>query len=563
MSLKDFLDLLKIKEDKFGELRLKDTLRAVYNFSEEIWKNVQLLNFPDHGLPHSLRVLTQALNIAEKIIPKGEHSLSDLEKMILGAAALIHDIGMQYHKYYPTKKISEDKIRGKHCELGVQMLSDALNNKGRNGLPQLSIQKELKHFIGDFASHVAFSHCSKEKIANEYWDDFKKKNYNADAKEGGVSRRLKLLAGLLRFGDELDMTWLRLKNIEKLDSSLLKVENKAHWACCYYTKNIKVEAGGGGTGGLRIHLSWRAPNKKEEIELIRKLLQDIRLQHFNNEIGIICPYLVWKEGIPQPVIAPIEMDPNPEKLNFVKPLPKDLKEYIQKRVEPYTYGTNTLKRTKNLIELSGNDFDEAKQKADEFVRLRKGVIDAHYVLKTKWHTNQYIKCRELVSDNDFSKTLVRGLANMFKDAKLTRIIAQGTSAIRIGSLLSIVLGTKFSYVSGNAKFQFEEPMYKGYSEFERIATVSKGDKILIIDDILGVGVVFNYLFRELQKLGFKKDNLLFFYIYSLGSKKRYVKDIKDVPVYYLKAFPDIKYWKEDKNGECKICKGKKEMRNYE
>jgi len=570
----NFLSLIKIDEEaNVGGISLKSIVEGAYTFSEKVWKNPELDKFTDHTLYHSYKVLKRALDIATKLIPGEDYKLSNRERMILCIATLIHDIGMQYNKYLMKgePKKPDNEIRNRHCSLGDKMVQDALSNRRkRRRLPQFPIENKFaKKYIGD-ARCVAFSHhpSPDDKIANKYWEKLNSEGYNADGWEGGERLRPKLLAGLLRLSDTLDMDMERVPDFGKLSSSNLSPENKAHWFCCYYTRSIEITPGAGdeGVGSIYIRLHWRAPDKDEEIKFVRVLLQKIRVEKFNLEKGSIGPYLIRKEREKEPIIDNMEMDDSDlQRSKSFEPLPEEVKEYIKNEFANYDLGEKKLE-VKNLIELSGNDFEVAKQKADEHIRGGKGAINAHYVLNTKWHTNEYIKCRELVEDNVFSEGLVMGLAKMFKDSKLTRIIAQGTSAIRIGSLLSIVLGIKFSYVSGNAKFQFEKPTGKKYSEFEGIATVSEGDKIhkiLIMDDILGVGEVFRYLLSNLQKLKFRNENLLFFYIYSLGHEKKKLEEIPGVKVYYLKAFPDIKYWKEYKKGECVFCKGKKEIRNYE
>jgi len=565
MSLReDFLNLLEIgEEDKFGELQLRRAVGEAYNFSEEIWQDVQLTNFPDHGINHSFRVLKVALDIAEKIIPMKEYKLSNLEKMILGIAVLIHDIGMQYQKKYHDVE-DDKKVRESHCTLGNKIVIDAMSDRRRViNLPQLYTQGEYYKYFIEHARYTAFSHHtnSGDEIADKYWEKLKEPAYNADAREaGGVLRRLKLLAGLLHFGDELDMDQLRLQNISMLNSPSLDPENKTHWSCCYYTRNIEIRAGASGIGSLRIYLHWRAP--KGKIEIIRILLQDIRQQHFNNEIPKILPYLVWKEGVEFPVIDDIKMDSDPEESEDVEGLPEEVEEFLRSK-RPYESGEKLLRESKNLIELSGNDFEVAKQKADYHIRSGEGVIIAHYVLKTKWHTDKYIKCRELVADPVFTESLVKGLTNKFKDSNLNHVIAQGTSAIRIGSLLSIALDTKFSYASEKVKFQFEPPSSKKSSEYEKIVTVSKGDKILILDDIFGVGVVFSDSVSQLKSLGFSEKDFIFFCIYSLGHEKKDLEKFEGVKLYYLKAFQDVGYWEEIEKDKCEECKDGEIPRNFE
>ena len=223
-SVDEFIKILKLSKNKFTEIDLEAIIRDTFIFAEKIWSLGQKLDeFTDHGIKHSYRTLKKSLEIADKILVN--HPLSDLEKTILAVACLIHDIGMQCQKYSKWKNFDAKKVRLSHCEIGYEMFRKVLEGE-REDLPELKYEEQEKPLIFEKAMYVAFSHCSKDKKAQKLWKNLKNDEVI------GEKRRLKLLAALLRLGDELDMCFDRVPEINKLASSTLSAESKA---CLLYT----------------------------------------------------------------------------------------------------------------------------------------------------------------------------------------------------------------------------------------------------------------------------------------------------------------------------------------
>jgi len=559
-SVDEFLKLLNLNKDKkFGSIDLEAVVRNTYSFVKNIWSSGQKLDkFTDHGIRHSYKTLENALKIADRIIVR--YPLNGLEKTILAVACLIHDIGMQCKKYNKWEDLDPDEIRRSHCRIGLEMFKRILEGDSED-LPSLAIDNSelVKPVILEKAMNVAFSHCSMDRKAQELWAKLKNQPIT------GIPCRLKLLAGLLRLGDELDMCFDRIPEVNRIGSSTLPVESKAHWVCCYYITNVKIESGAGGKGSMRVSIDWWAPNNKDQIDKIRKLIIEKRIHHFNEEIRLINSYLKEQDSIPEPILAEIKELPEPEINESILELPKDVEDHLTRDLYPYTFSKKTVEIPKNLIEINESSFDWVKSKSHEFISLNKGVIPAHYVLKTGFHTNKYIKCRDLICDNDFTLELAKALKEKFsREFKPTRVVSIGTTAIRIGSLLSIFLEVPFSYAVGEVEIALDEfPPSPSFDKYEKVILISREDKLLIIDDILGMGNVFNKIIKQLKNLDIKENDIVFFYIYSLGHEKKFTKEYPHVKIFFLNSFPDINYWQEKEDGTCKICKSRTEIRNYE
>ena len=93
-----------------------------------------------------------------------------------------------------------------------------------------------------------------------------------------------------------------------------------------------------------------------------------------------------------------------------------------------------------------------------------------------------------------------------------------------------------------------------YTTYERQVSISNGGRVLIVDDILGVGSVLYDLTRSL-KADFACKYIRAFCVYSLGDIKDAVMHLDDVDVDYLVAFPDVVYRKElAGETKCEFCK---------
>ncbi len=112
----------------------------------------------------------------------------------------------------------------------------------------------------------------------------------------------------------------------------------------------------------------------------------------------------------------------------------------------------------------------------------------------------------------------------------------------------------------NAKLSFTfESVIEGsesrghYSKYEKGIPVFNGNKLLILDDILGVGSVLHKIISLIKSCENPPNLIHTFCIYSLGEKNIPIESIDDNTVEYLISFPDVQYWKADTNDRCKKC----------
>jgi orotate phosphoribosyltransferase len=552
----DFVELLNLSGQNFSHVSLDGILISIYDFVSRIWESPRLYTFVDHGIEHSYRVLQIALNIFEKI-SSADQQLSPLERLILGIGSLVHDVGMQYNKY-PRDGIEKNpiEIRENHCELGFEMIRDTREgtfNTQRSG-PILSLEEHHKTFL-HYGALVGFSHSG-----SKYWESLKQTMYDPK-KEGGLQLlRLRLLSALLRLADELHCEYTRVPELNWINTPLLNEKEKAHWVACYYVQEIGISSPG--TAGLRMIMKWRIQEKatNEDTQLIRTLLQELRENKINQESELVKDYLKLEEGT-EPYFIEFKISPIPEIIG-IQDLPLEVKKFIKESLRPYQFGVKVLSPLPKVKELSisSPNLDTLKYTAQDFLLTGKGIISGHFRLKTGWHTNKYVRCRELCSDIDFIGVLCQELSRFYSQYAISDVLAIGTSAIRIGSLLSFLLSARMSYTFEDAKIESPATNKKDYTDYEKNITPFDNGNILIIDDILGVGSVLHDVISQLKTLSNPPKQIRVFTLYSLGDVKTLGKDFSDIDVDYLVSFTDVEYKKEDKNsGACELCRERPEI----
>lgn len=180
--------------------KLATCFNSIVEAAKDFWERPLLQHYTNHGIDHSERIIEVLGNVLEG------HSdqLNDYEKFILLASAYLHDIGMQSPQHSGLDKKTEynlnefEIIRNNHNEASAKMIIESSINKS-------DISLGLERCEG-FANSVAL--VSKHHRSLDLTD-------LEDTSIGGKEIKLRLLAALLRLGDELDADYRRV-NIDVL-----------------------------------------------------------------------------------------------------------------------------------------------------------------------------------------------------------------------------------------------------------------------------------------------------------------------------------------------------------
>jgi hypothetical protein len=238
---KHYLELEPEDDSLLGSLHIiQAAVRSIWTPSVFIIKD-----FTDHGEKHSFRILNRAA-ILLKIFNEMGNDLSDIELYLLSASGYLHDIGMQCDvaKFPNVKLAAEDLgadfkfmdfnaeysshysleqqvgIRENHQYLTAAWIQCAKHNN--NPL----YKSELDHAVEQIPAlllqsliDICIYHSGKQAL-------------NMDFRECKHDRRtrVKLIAALLRFVDELDVDLYRVDEPEKIHRNFrLPPQNIKYW----------------------------------------------------------------------------------------------------------------------------------------------------------------------------------------------------------------------------------------------------------------------------------------------------------------------------------------------
>src|SRR5574337_1002872 len=201
-----------------------DLRRAVENVraaAARIWARPLHRYYTDHTVTHSDRIiaLLDGLTAGMMTTPK---CLSPTEAFVLLCAAYLHDIGMQNERFAQGDL---DVIREHHNELTAEMIYAVFEHSA----DAFAIPLAHDPGIVEAVALVAKGHRKEKLNAAEY----------EPLVHGNETGRLRLLAALLRFGDELDIAYRRV-DLDQMKLVALPVESQLHWWKCYYVSGVSI-----------------------------------------------------------------------------------------------------------------------------------------------------------------------------------------------------------------------------------------------------------------------------------------------------------------------------------
>ncbi len=219
--------------------RLYNDLETIKQNAEKVHKDRVLIDFTDHGIEHSERMI-HLLTILGKdtIFSKKRTGINETEIFILLAAIYLHDIGMQIseesvlEEFAKEKKLSYDKskkaefIRKYHHLLSGYWIE--CNIRSDKSLPEVYVGDRK---LGEIIQLVVESHGL---------DFMKIEKYSKDDSYKGKEIRLKILCILLSLGDSFDCDCRRV-DIEKVRYTEINRFSQIHWWKHYYVNSVTIK----------------------------------------------------------------------------------------------------------------------------------------------------------------------------------------------------------------------------------------------------------------------------------------------------------------------------------
>lgn len=529
-----------------GNVDLDQTIRSVYAFAQKVWEGVLLTDFVDHGINHSFVGFANALKILEAVLRGcgGDSRLSDLEKAVLAIAALVHDVGMQWNKYSSTAALDHEQLRKQHVPNGEQCLALALRGElSERGGPDLDNLLDATWLI-DIAGIVGFAHSGDHvwsKLEEDIFEEYG---------TGEQRLRVRLLAAAFRLADEIDNSHLRILDANRLGTSSLSDEANAHWSACYFIHDVRVAQP---AAGVAIEVIVRVPRSAEQIEReeISELIANFRIEKMRKEYRKVRPFLKTKGYEPALVEFSVSGPPREQEIRH---LPDGVSSLIRdvRRAAQAQAASAPSRRTESVANKNGKLRAVASELHRENDRQRIWSAQ-HTALRSGWHTNRYYQLSDLLSEDEAIRQLAGGLAEHYEPMGFDVVVGIGTTGARVGSLLAGCLGAQFQLTFSIADGAPRLGQRHAYEEFELEIVVPDSARVLLLDDIVGVGSALQEVARRLREGKSPPAFMHSFCILSLGNGPVEGLSELDLSVDVLLHEPAVSYWKEGEDGLCSEC----------
>lgn len=361
-----------------------------------------------------------------------------------------------------------------------------------------------------------------------------------------------MLAAAFRVADEIDNANSRITEPNRLMSESIDLLTKAHWLACYYIQRIEVATR---DGAIEIVIHDRVPEaaSSNEKEAIRYLLDEYRRKRMQEELFNIRDQLKPKDES-RPCLTEVRFFNSPQKMN-IENLPTDIMNYIdqsKKKVEI------SFTKPNNLNQITLNE--DLSSVHDILLNCSNDYSSSDHIgLRTGWHSSRYFQCHQILQDTEFLRILVKGLADVYRRHSFTDIIGFGTSGISIGSQLALALGARFQFTFSSPANEIDAGLKNGYSIYEQKIEIHADSRILLIDDIVGMGSIVNESYKMIHQDETRLPSYTrFFCLLSLGRvKPEYFNHELDID--YLLDQPSVSYWREEEDGKCEDCRGKRDF----
>lgn len=570
----DLIKWLELENTEFNKCKPLELMSMVFSSVENIWENVDLENYTEHGLRHSIAIIDYFLQLDSLL------TWSDYEKFIFSISALIHDIGMQYNRWgfsvelpsdIPALRLSPEKIRELHHILGFELIEKLIKNGSLSGFPKKMFNhKSQVHLNAIFkAQYIAFSHTGDEylnELISNKKETWKMREYLSE------KYRPRLLAGVLKICDELDGNFERIPEPDRIEATDLDETNRIHWFACLFVENIFLEVIDRIT---YIDIKWQAPDQSTDRrkKLIKDFIREHKIMKIQKEISAVdkffeqCNELCHCTFTKNIYIKPLSQEPIFTKFSVKEDLmenillyrstskkvlvPSKIKGVLQKSI------SNTKRVDKTTKRLIDKKFDKL---LDNWFEMNRE--SGHFELISGDHTDTYVYCRSLASNQDLLDRITKHIWKIHKRHNIKNILAIGTSAIPIAVNLSFRFKSFLTYTFWSKKFfdkiyslkSNKTNIIKGekYNFSELMPSIRDGENILIIDDVISGGRIVVDILNFIEKLNKKGIGEIYHHaIFRLGNRN-FIEDKRITEYTWTKHIKNIMY--ASSKEECTFCK---------
>ncbi len=585
LNISELLSGLGLAQLAFHNISAADELRCCLGAHRDIWHRVDLTNYTVHGLAHSLNILSYfeqlgQIYIDDIYLPK--KGWSDYEKLVFAMAALIHDVGMQYNSWAelptadgkgyiwqklqtPSPPLDENEVRKHHVDFGASLVAAEVFSQRAWVTPPGFCTGTATPLNLLFRAHaIAFAHSD-----GKCWEACKcpaETIYKSCPEPGNHAYRPRLLAGTLRLCDELDGHYARVASPDRLWAQTVPPLSRLHWLACYYVVNtvLRIE-----NNVACVTLKWRVPKdaSPQFVDQIRDLLAEMRERKILNTVkqiremyehsGDNYPLELRVEGLKEPPI-PFVQPVTDQLVDLVANFRTQLSQAQPPAPSPCPRREECAAETiaiESRIEPPAPVRPLPSSVEDQLKEWFLGHRTLKHVeLASGAHTDTYIHCRSLVSNQTLVRSLTDHLCEKYKTSGIRTIIAVGTSAIPLAVNLAFRLNASITFTFFNPPTTgSNQEIPKHYDvEVAPVVKIPHPGRLLVLDDVIASGKVARDLVSQIVRLGVPAADITHLSLFRLESQDIEPAKLEQVTYDSLCTINDV-YYTETKE-ECDLCK---------
>jgi orotate phosphoribosyltransferase len=129
-------------------------------------------------------------------------------------------------------------------------------------------------------------------------------------------------------------------------------------------------------------------------------------------------------------------------------------------------------------------------------RASKALLEGHFLLSSGRHSAHYLQCARVLMDPDRASRLAMAVA-----AKLPRELRKEITKVISPAMGGIIIGHEMGRALGVEAMFVERPT--GTFELRRGFTLSKGDRVLMVEDVITTGLSSREAIKAIEEAGGK------------------------------------------------------------
>lgn len=584
-TAKDFINLLDLQNYTFPSFDSDNFIHQLFNSVAKIWQDVQSPNYTNHDTGHSYRIC----EFFHKF--EAAYQWSKYEKLVFLAAALIHDIGMQYNSWgkvvapYIKKskkfvELTNEKQRQWHVDHGFMIIDYFLSHSHEKlwATPPAFCDPEsamYKSILRD-ALTIASAHSKDHSGKDTYLKKLGKASLQTIGRDTQSQFRFKLLAMMLRICDELDGNHTRVRDFERLFASDITDETRKHWFANIFVHSVALDlrqdSNFANKFSIHIKINWQIPtncqkNIKNDIRLI---VEKTRLTKLTDEIEKAKKFLLdhQESHLFFPTyVEQLGNTPSEIQISLTDQLIDSVSKIAEQFRPPKKINTPKKKPSPEL-----KLFLESSKPIQEKLQnwFNENKIEGHIMLTGGLHTDTYLHCRNLVADFSLVHEAATNIHDYFSklNKRFDCVVGVGTSAIPLAVAIAARFRSSVSFTVApiNISPLGKQSGHRSLTLAESRLDCFEKKQILVVDDVIASGRVASDVIKRIIQSAPKSDSssleISHAAIFRLGNLD--ISFEQDFPTrvivsYYITHLPDVAYHevvgkKKYCPEKCPICK---------